>query len=221
MDTNISLTRNSTAARQSRDYSRIYAALVLFVIILAVSITGCKKDDFEGEISGVCPVVISDPVNGAVDVAVNKVIGLTFNTDMKGSTVNTTTVTLKQGTTSIPGTVGPAANGKDFTFTPQQPLAPFTTYTGTVTTGAKDTLRSAMAADYVWSFTTVPRITLLSNPVAGGTSTGGGDFAQGSSVTVTVVTQQVLETERIAPLPCLLKTQVTSSQITRVRLHWS
>lgn len=185
MDTNISLTRNSTAARQSRDYSRIYAALVLFVIILAVSITGCKKDDFEGEISGVCPVVISDPVNGAVDVAVNKVIGLTFNTDMKGSTVNTTTVTLKQGTTSIPGTVGPAANGKDFTFTPQQPLAPFTTYTGTVTTGAKDTLRSAMAADYVWSFTTVPRITLLSNPVAGGTSTGGGDFAQGSSVTVT------------------------------------
>jgi hypothetical protein len=109
MDTNISLTRNSTAARKSRNYSKIYAALLLFVIILAVSITGCKKDDFEGEISGVCPVVTSDPIDGAVNVAVNKVIGLTFNTDMKGSTVNTTTVTLKQGTTSISGTVGPAA----------------------------------------------------------------------------------------------------------------
>lgn len=187
MTTNLSLTRNSTAARQSRGYSKIYALLLFGVIILAAFITGCKKDDFEGEISGVCPVVTTDPVNGAVDVPVNKTIGLTFNTNMKGSTINTTTVTLKQGNTAISGVVGPAADGKSFTFDPVNDLQPFTTYTGTVTTGAKDTLRTSMAEDYVWSFTTLPRITLSSNPIAGGTTAGAGDFVQGSPVTVTAI----------------------------------
>lgn len=165
-----------------------------FIILLAVFIAGCKKDDFGGEIVGLCPVVTTDPANGAVDVAVNKVITLTFNTDMEASTINSTTVLLKQGTTSISGTVAPTADGKVFTFTPTptapstEGLLPFTTYTGTVTTGATDTLRTAMAADYVWTFTTVPRVTLSSNPTdpaIGGTTSGAGDFAQGSSVTVT------------------------------------
>lgn len=185
MTTNLSFSRNSTAAHQSRGYSKVHAFLLLLLVTLAIFITGCKKDDFEGEISGECPVVTSDPANGAVDVAVGKTIGLTFNTDMKGSTVNATTVLLKQGNTAITGVVGPSADGKSFTFDPVADLQPFTTYTGTVTTGAKDTLRTSMAEDYVWSFTTVPRITLSANPAAGGTSAGAGDFAQGSSVTVT------------------------------------
>lgn len=188
MNTNISFLRNSTAARQCRDYSKAHAAaLLLFLVLLTTFIAGCKKDSFMGEISGNCPVVTTDPINGAVDVAVDKVIGLTFNTDMKASTINTTTVILKNGSTTINGVVGPATDGKSFTFDPATDLLPFTTYTGTVTTGAKDTLRTSMEADYVWSFTTVPRITLSSSPVAGGTASGAGDFAQGSSVTVTAI----------------------------------
>jgi hypothetical protein len=187
MKKNLPSSRTSSAARQRRGFSKIYAALVLLSVILIACVSGCKKDDFEGEISGKCPVVTTDPANGAVDVAVNKTIALTFNTDMKGSTVNTTTVLLKQGSTAITGSVGPSADGKSFTFDPAADLQPFTTYTGTVTTGAKDTLRTAMAADYVWSFTTVPRITITSSPVAGGTTAGSGDFAQGSSVTVTAI----------------------------------
>ncbi|MBC8052211.1 MAG: DUF3494 domain-containing protein [Sphingobacteriaceae bacterium] len=185
MTTNIFLSRNSTAAHQSRGYSKLYAILLLSLVTLALFLAGCKKDDFEGEIAGVCPVVTSDPINGAVDVAVGKTIGLTFNTDMKGSTVNTTTVLLKLGTTAITGIVGPSADGKSFTFDPSSDLQPFETYTGRVTTGAKDTLRSPMAADYVWSFKTIPRITITSSPIAGGSTTGAGDFAQGSAVTVT------------------------------------
>lgn len=187
MTTNLSLTRKSTAARQSRGFSKIYALLLLCIIVLAAFITGCKKDDFEGEISGVCPVVTTDPADGAENIAVNKVIGLTFNTSMKGSTINTNTVKLRLGNTEIPGTVGPATDGKSYTFDPTNDLQPFETYTGTVTIGAKDTLRTSMAEDYVWSFRTEPRITILSNPIAGGTSTGAGDFAQGSSVTVTAI----------------------------------
>ena len=41
-----------------------------------------------------------------------------------------------------------------------------------------------MAADYVWNFTTIPQLTLSSNPALGGTTSGAGVFAQGSSVTV-------------------------------------
>ena len=41
-----------------------------------------------------------------------------------------------------------------------------------------------MAADYVWTFTTIPQLTLSSFPVLGGTTTGAGLFAQGSTVTV-------------------------------------
>lgn len=190
MNTNISFSRNSTAARQSRGYSKIYATLLLFLVIIAAFVTSCKKDDFEDEISGLCPTVTTDPANGAVNVAVNKTIGLTFNTDMRGSTVNTTTVLLvKEGTTTpIAGVVGPGTDGKSFTFNPNIDLEPFITYKGTVTVGAKDTLRSSMAANYEWSFKTVPRVTLstaASTPTAGGTVSGEGDFAQGSSVTVT------------------------------------
>ena len=185
MNLNLSFLRNSTAAHQGRGYSKVHVTFLLLLTALVVFIAGCKKDDFGGEIFGNCPVVTTDPINGAIDVPVNKVIGLSFNTDMKGSTVNTTTVLLKQGSTAITGTVGPSTNGKLFTFTPTANLLPFTTYTGTVTTGAKDTLGTAMAADYVWTFITIPRITIAANPVLGGTTTGAGDFAQGSSVTVT------------------------------------
>lgn len=188
MNKNISLTGNSTAAHTSRAYSKLSALFLLFSLGFLFIISGCKKDDFDGEISGLCPVVTSDPINGAVDVAVNKVIGLTFNTDMNGSTIDATTVTLKQGNTVVPGVVGPAINGTAFTFTPDTDLLPFTTYTGTVTTAAQDTLRTAMAENYVWTFTTVPRITLSSDPTdtsLGGSTNGAGDFAEGSTVTVT------------------------------------
>lgn len=103
---------------------------------------------------------------------------------MDPKTINSTTFTIKQGTNLIEGTVAPTASGTTFTFTPKVALSPFTTYTGTITTGATDTLRTAMVNDYVWTFTTIPQVTLSANPVLGGTVSGAGVFAQGSSVTV-------------------------------------
>ncbi len=40
------------------------------------------------------------------------------------------------------------------TFTPSSNLAYSTTYTGTITTGVRDLAGNAMAANYIWSFTT-------------------------------------------------------------------
>lgn len=156
------------------------------MLLFSVFITGCKKeDDFEGEIFGVCPEVTSDPVNLAKDVLANKVIVITFNTDMKASTINNSTFTIKQGTTQITGNITPTTNTKVFNFTPSVPLSGLTEYTGTVTTGARDTLNTAMAEDYVWKFTTQPKVTLSSNPLAGGVLTGENSYNIGSSVTVT------------------------------------
>jgi hypothetical protein len=162
--------------------SKIILSLFMLVIVLTA---GCKKDDYKGEIKGECPVVVTDPVDNAVDVVLNKVITATFNTNMSPATVNSKTFIIKQGNTVVAGTVAPTADGKVFTFIPSQPLLPFVTYTGTITTGATDTLRTALVSDYVWTFKTIPQVTLSSAPAIGGTTDGAGTFAKDSLATVT------------------------------------
>src|SRR5437899_7600643 len=67
-------------------------------------------------------------------------------------TINSTTFTLKQGTTAVAGTVSYA--GVTATFTPASALAPLTTYSARITTGARDLTGNALAADFGWTFTT-------------------------------------------------------------------
>jgi len=166
--------------------SKIYRIMFSLLLLPAIFTAGCKKDNYKGAIQGVCPVVVStDPMNAAVNVVYNKVISATFNTAMRPSTINNTTFIIMQGSTNVPGTVAPTANDAVFTFTPTAALLPFTTYTGTITNSVKDTLGSAMVSNYVWTFTTIPQVTLSSNPAADGTTAGGGTFAQSSTVTVT------------------------------------
>lgn len=172
--------------RQSRGYFKIGNALYCLAMLGIVFLAGCKKDDFKGEVIGLCPVVVStDPMDKAVDVALDKLVSITFNTAMNAASINNSTFTIKQGSTLVSGVIAPTANAAVFTFKPDVALSPFVKYTGTVTTGAKDTLRTAMVADYIWSFTTIPVVSISSNPSAAGTTTGAGAFAQGSSVTVT------------------------------------
>ena len=152
-------------------------------ILTVVLFAGCKKDDYV-EVIGVCPLVIStDPTNGANSVPYNKVITAKINEKMDPATITEASFTLQQGTTSIAGTV--TYNDSTAIFTPAVALAVFTTYKGTIKNSAKDLLGNALQADYVWTFTTMPQISLLASPVIGGTTIGGGSFAMGASVTVT------------------------------------
>jgi hypothetical protein len=99
------------------------------------------------------PTVIStDPGNGATGVALNKKVGATFSETMDPLTITTSTFTLQQGATNVPGTV--TYLGTTATFSPASNLASSTTYTATVTTGAKDLAGNALASNFVWSFTT-------------------------------------------------------------------
>ncbi len=103
--------------------------------------------------STLSPVVIAtDPANNATGVPLNKTITATFNMPMDPLTINATTFTLKQGATTIAGVI--TYSGTTASFTPVTPLTLNTVYTATITTGAKNTVGTALASNYVWSFTT-------------------------------------------------------------------
>ncbi len=109
--------------------------------------------------TGLNPLVVStDPINLAIDVALNKVITATFNMSMDPLTLNATTFTVKQGTTVIAGTITYA--GTKVTFTPAILLDENKVYTCTITKGATNTIGTELASDYIWTFTTglAPRV---------------------------------------------------------------
>src|SRR6185295_11358982 len=56
--------------------------------------------------------------------------------------------------TPVTGTVAYDVVSKIATFTPASNLAGNTTYTATVTTGARDLADNALASNFAWSFTT-------------------------------------------------------------------
>ncbi|MEJ7610785.1 MAG: Ig-like domain-containing protein, partial [Ferruginibacter sp.] len=145
--------------------------LLLSVVVLA----GCKKITEEPGLIGICPIVVSTvPTNGATAVSLNSIVTATFNVVMDSSTINSNTFTLKQGNTPIAGLV--TYFGMSAIFTPAANFLPNTTYTGTITTGARDRARNALKENYVWSFTTgtapdtIPPKVILTDPTNGETN---------------------------------------------------
>jgi hypothetical protein len=102
------------------------------------------------------PTVISTiPINGATGVPLNQIVSATFSTAMNPATINSGTFTLTgPGSTAVSGLVAYAAIGNTLTFTPTANLAPNTLFTATITTGAQNLEGTALAANYVWTFTT-------------------------------------------------------------------
>lgn len=171
--------------------SRYIFMPILMTIMLGLLFTQCKKDDYEGEVTGICPLVIlTDPVNEAVSVALGKIITVTFNEDMDAATINTSSFILMEGTNPISGTVSPVNGNKAaFTFTPASPLKPSTLYTATIKKGVRDPMRNALQKDYVWSFTTIGQhtVALSSSPALGGSTTGAGSYLTDASATIKAV----------------------------------
>ena len=115
--------------------------------------------------------------NGAIGVAINQNIAATFSERMTPATVNTGTVTVMQGTTTVPGTVNYSGTG--VVFVPSSPLNSNTLYTATIkggSNGVKDLAGNALASDFVWSWTTDTTVLAAPQhaPVLLGTS---GNFA--------------------------------------------
>ncbi|MGO4904022.1 Ig-like domain-containing protein [Flavobacterium sp. W20_MBD1_R3] len=98
-------------------------------------------------------VTSTDPINNQTAVNLNKTLIANFSLAMDPSTLNTTTFTLKQGTTVIPGVVA-YTGGTTASFNPVNALSPGLVYTATITTGAKSAMGVPLANNYVWNFTT-------------------------------------------------------------------
>jgi hypothetical protein len=106
-------------------------------------------------------VILTVPANGATNVALNSQVTATFSKAMDPLTITTTTFTL-----TAPGLVWSATvyySGVTAILTPYFDLAPSTTYTATITTGAKDLAGNQLAgnqaplpaaSNYVWTFST-------------------------------------------------------------------
>ncbi|MGZ5486374.1 MAG: Ig-like domain-containing protein, partial [Nitrososphaeraceae archaeon] len=118
-------------------------------VLLIVSVLSCKKNDNPG---GNPTVTSMDPTNNVTGVARNKEIAFTFSESMDPSTINNSTFTLKQGSTNVSGTV--TYSGTTAKFTPSVILASATTYTATITTGAKTLAGKGLSNNSVWNFTT-------------------------------------------------------------------
>jgi methionine-rich copper-binding protein CopC len=122
-------------------------------LFMVAVIAGCEG----GQPSPAIPpfLISTNPANGATGVPFNQKITATFSEAMDPATISTATFTLMQGTTPVAGTV--TYSGTTATFTPTSNLLPNTTYTASVTSGAKDLYGEALVNGVVpnpWSFTT-------------------------------------------------------------------
>jgi Bacterial Ig-like domain len=100
-------------------------------------------------------ITLDTPTNGDSGVALNAGINATFSKAMDPATLDATTFTLAgPGPTPIDGKITYDVTNQIATFSPRSDLATGTTYTATVTTGAKDLEGNPLAADASWSFTT-------------------------------------------------------------------
>jgi hypothetical protein len=137
----------------------------------------------------VAPTVAArSPAPGATGVATTAAVSATFSEALDPASVNGTTVELRSAAgVLVTAGVAYAAAGFTVTLTPSAPLASDVTYTATLRggpTGLKDVAGNPLAADSVWSFTTIPDTTAPTitarSPTAGATG-----VAVGSNVTVT------------------------------------
>ncbi len=101
-------------------------------------------------------VVNTVPSSGLMNVNVSNALTATFSVAMDSSTINPSTFTLAttSGATPVAGLVSYNAATVIATFTPNAALASNTSYTATITTGAKSSSEVPLASSYIWNFTT-------------------------------------------------------------------
>ncbi|MGC2398139.1 MAG: Ig-like domain-containing protein [Acidobacteriaceae bacterium] len=125
--------------------------------LLLIFSAGCGDYDKSGTNPTVTAPTVSSvaPLKAASGACPNTIVTAAFAVAMNPATISGTTFTLTgPGTTPVAGVVTYAASGNTATFTPSSALALSTVYTAAITTGATDVYGIALAADFVWTFTT-------------------------------------------------------------------
>jgi Domain of unknown function (DUF4082)/Bacterial Ig-like domain/Bacterial Ig domain len=142
------------------------------------------------------------PVNGAGRVPTNSTVTAAFSEAMDATTINTNTFQLRDPSGAlVAAAVTYNSTNRTATLTPSAALLTSTTYTarvdgGTVDPRAKDVAGNALAADVVWSFTTVggPDTT---PPTVSSVTPASGATGIGLTTTVTATFSEAMDSTTI------------------------
>jgi hypothetical protein len=101
-------------------------------------------------------IVSTNPVEAQKGVAIDSNVVANFSKQMNGSTIKSSTFTLKKNgdPSNIPGEVTLTSDGKTATLNPSSNLELNTKYTATITKEVKDVAGNPIASDKTWSFDT-------------------------------------------------------------------
>ena len=153
------------------------------------------------------PTVLSTaPVNAAVGVSLNASVTATFSEAMNPTWINTTTFTVKQGTTAVTGVV--SYSGTTAVFKPSANLAASTVYTATLTTGVRDLAGNTLVVAKTWSFTTGTTVD-ITPPTVSTTTPADVAVAVAINTNVTAVFSEVLDASTINATTFSLKQGAT------------
>lgn len=139
----------------STSFRKVFFSLPL-IALLCILIAGCNKDDDEptpsdSDNNTENPSITSTfPTANATGVARNKAVSFNFNTEMDPASINSSTITLKQGETNVTGTV--SYSDKTASFRPTESMEAAVIYTATID-GAKSASGASLATNS-FSFTT-------------------------------------------------------------------
>jgi len=125
----------------------------MFSVVMLTAIfivAGCDNNDAPALTTPT--ITAQSPSSNATNVALNKVVSVTFSQAMNPSTITTTTFSVKQGATKVLGDL--AYSGTTATFTPTVALIAGTVYSVTITTGAQSAAGVSLASTTIWNFTT-------------------------------------------------------------------
>ena len=130
-----------------------YLAALLFTAL----VTGCSGNNSAApapEPSAAPTVTVTSPADTATGVALNNKVTATFSEAMDATTIDTVSFTVTgAGESALTGTVSLDAATNTASFTPGSNITASKLYTATLTTSVTNSSGTALADDYVWSFT--------------------------------------------------------------------
>ncbi len=123
--------------------------LSIIPLLVALVLAACTQTPAPPKLA----ISMRSPAAGAANVPVDATVSATFNLAVKTSSLDAN-FTLAQGGTAVPGTVTYDPTSRKATFTPDEPLAGFTSYTATVGANVESSQGARLGTSSSWSFTT-------------------------------------------------------------------
>ena len=156
-------------------------------------------------------VVSTSPASNATSININTVITAEVSEALNASSVTNTSVLLQNGAITLPATLGYTPGSTTITLTPASPLAEKTLYTVTLKGGAGadrilDVAGNALAADYVWSFTTVDQTA----PTVVSTTPANSEINILPTATITAVVSEPLDAASVTGTSVFLQNGIVS-----------